>query len=408
MDSFTSYKEKIENEIGAKGYIGELILSGVTPNFQRIPLTGTVAERALAKSKNKLIEEQEAMWAKDKAATYYWLKNFLSSNGISNLKANTERWNQNETNKNPVEFWQFVRETFRVSDRMRSSQMRAYREELSRIYQKENETWKDYQTRFEAIVEKASQIQPIEDTLLVEYFVNGLDTGRHGYSFTEIRKTDNVTFQRAKEILQESEESLDKRGIRDSLKSFNVPRATKGQEDLASETVNYTKATAKKFNKHYQNLKQKQQNSGVTNKSNNKPRKFNKQENKSNKRTRYEGRIPFCYFCFQKFQGQEDKRNIWAGHNPRNCYHKDKHQKRNGNERSKHAHAQDNHDEAKKENPISKTEEQYLIESTSPLQLKEKEIYFSMVNQGVEETVEAEGNKPKLIFDSAATDRQCF
>ena len=104
VDSFTSYKEKIENEIGAKGYIGELILSGVTPNFQRIPLTGTVAERALAKSKNKLIEEQEAMQAKDKAATYYWLKNFLSSNGLSNLKANTERWNQNETNKNPVDF----------------------------------------------------------------------------------------------------------------------------------------------------------------------------------------------------------------------------------------------------------------------------------------------------------------
>ena len=98
------------------------------------------------------------MWAKDTAATYYWLKNFLSSNGISNLKANKERWNQNETNKNPVEFWQFVRETFRVSDRLRSSQMRAYREDLSRIYQKENETWKDYQTRFEAIVEKASQI----------------------------------------------------------------------------------------------------------------------------------------------------------------------------------------------------------------------------------------------------------
>ena len=47
VDSFTSYKEKIENEIGAKGYIGELILSGVTPNFQRIPLTGTVAEREL-------------------------------------------------------------------------------------------------------------------------------------------------------------------------------------------------------------------------------------------------------------------------------------------------------------------------------------------------------------------------
>ena len=49
-----------------QGYIGELILSGVTPNFQRIPLTGTVAERALAKSKNKLIEEQEAMWQKIK------------------------------------------------------------------------------------------------------------------------------------------------------------------------------------------------------------------------------------------------------------------------------------------------------------------------------------------------------
>ena len=208
-DTFARYKEKLQDDIGSKSQIGHLILSvQEDPQFPREAIVGTAAEKEAIRERNKLVERRERKWIDEHTKVYYELKQYLHDSAINRLKRFRQRWEQIETEKNPVKLWKFINDTFQVTPAYRQSKLRAYRMELDAIYQKPGESYVDFQVRFDAVAELAAQIEPFEDSFLIEKFLKGLDKSRHGYTYTIISKPNITTYDELIEKLKQTEEDI--------------------------------------------------------------------------------------------------------------------------------------------------------------------------------------------------------
>ena len=72
-----------------------------------------------------------------------------------------------------------------------------YRNELQETKQNSN-SYQDYQTRFQRIVDLATPIRPIDEPFLIEKFIGGLDKSKHGYAVFELSKPEYTTFNQVK------------------------------------------------------------------------------------------------------------------------------------------------------------------------------------------------------------------
>ena len=369
-DTFARYKEKLQDDIGSKSQIGHLILSvQEDPQFPREAIVGTAAEKEAIRERNKLVERRERKWIDEHTKVYYELKQYLHDSAINRLKRFRQRWEQIETEKNPVKLWKFINDTFQVTPAYRQSKLRAYRMELDAIYQKPGESYVDFQVRFDAVAELAAQIEPFEDSFLIEKFLKGLDKSRHGYTYTIISKPNITTYDELIEKLKQTEDELDATKTRAQYESYNVkteiPASTPNQE-----IINYNNEKKRKRNFH----RPKEQ----------KVNKYKKPKIAKDYKDYKNSKI--CTICYRFHKGNSDKKAKWESHNTKDCKF------------SKFSKNQKDHS---KRNLNEENEQNYLIQSLNECQESDNNtVQYNLMNL---ETMNKTVSRSSIIFDPGAT-----
>jgi hypothetical protein len=298
-NSFSRNRERIENEIGSRGYVGTLVLEGnASPDFTRKTVTGSEAAKAKIKSENSRIEKLENVWDLEHAKVFYEILTYVHENGLSRLKEEHD-WETIKTSRNPVSLWKKIVDVFRTSDTNKQARLKAYRIELENTKQLPNESYKDYQSRFQKIVDLATPLQAFQQNYVVDKFIEGLDTTRHGYSILKLSKSPINSLSEAKLKLEELENRLEGTKAKQLVQGFNV----KDIPTEAIEKINYnnSKIKSKPGKDKYRSQDKKSNKKGPRENGSN--RKHQEDED-----TDDEGVPPICLKCWKKYKGNMEKK----------------------------------------------------------------------------------------------------